>query len=406
MALTSLYLNRLRSLLSIMGIVFGVMAVMVIIAVGEGVKKEAIHQIEQLGIRNIYIREVKVTEENKVVARQNYSFGLTLNDMYRLKYGCATVENTAALKVLRATIIGTSKNITPEIAEVTPSYKNILDLKLEYGRFISTRDCDLLKEVCVLGHEISRSLGKDGQLGSIIRIENEFFKIVGILRQHKMKAGKTGIISARNYDDMILLPLGLGPWLEKNNHYNNEDEVQYLTEIIIQVDKPKHVLKASRVVKRIMENIHPEVQSYQIKTPLELLKQTRKTKRLLGLFLVTIAAISLLVGGIGIMNIMLATVSERKKEIGIRRAVGAKKKHILIQFLTESSILTFLGGTIGIFLGGIVIIVISFFIPGNASITIVAIIIPLIISSLTGLFFGLYPAYIAAGMDPIQALRS
>ena len=406
MALISLYLNRLRSLLSIMGIVFGVMAVMVIIAVGEGVKKEAIHQIEQLGIRNIYIKEVKVTEEKKVVARQNYSLGLTLNDMNRIQCGCSAIKNSAALKVLKVTVFGTAKDITPEIVEVTHSYGDVLDLKLECGRFISMRDCHLQKEICVIGHEVSKSLGKDGQIGSILRIENEFFKIVGVLTRHKITEEKTGTISARNYDNMILLPLGLSSWLERDKNHKNSNEAQHLTEIILQMDNSKQVIKASRIIKRIMENIHPEVQSYQIITPLELLKQVRKTKRLLTLFLVTIAAVSLLVGGIGIMNIMLATVSERKKEIGIRRAVGAKKKHILIQFLTESSILTFLGGVIGILLGGIAMLFISFFVPGNAVVTIEAIIIPLMISSLTGLFFGLYPAYIAAAMDPIQALRS
>ncbi len=403
----SLRLNRLRSMLSILGIVFGVMAVMVIIAVGEGMKNEALQQIEQLGIRNIYIRAIEVTAEKKVVASKNHGFGLTWDDLVRIRSGCATVENVAALKELNAAIIGGPREITPQVVSVTPSYGEALDLRLEGGRFISQRDCLLQNEVCVIGREISRSLGRSGQLGGIIRIEDHFFKIVGILGMSRQgHEGKTENIAARNYDEMILLPLGTMVWLAGAGDRQVGGEGQSLTELILQIDAPEHVLDSSRVIKRIMTSLHPDVQAYQIIIPLELLNQTRKAKRMLTLFLVTIASISLLVGGVGIMNIMLATVSERKKEIGIRRAVGAKKKHILVQFLTESAILTFLGGVIGISLGGMAMIILSFFIPWQVDITVEAIIFPLLISSVAGLFFGIYPAYKATAVDPIQALRS
>jgi putative ABC transport system permease protein len=190
MALASLYLNRLRALLSILGIVFGVMAVIVIVSVGEGAKNEALRQIEQLGTRNVYIRSVEVTEEKKNTARQNYSFGLGLADMTRIKIGCRAIENSAALKVLKVAIIGAPKEISPQVVSVTPSYGEVLDLKIKRGRFLSNRDFAQLKEVCVIGHDISMALGKEGQIGSLLRIENHLFKIVGILDRYQKKMKK------------------------------------------------------------------------------------------------------------------------------------------------------------------------------------------------------------------------
>jgi len=402
-ALVSLYLNRLRSLLSILGIVFGVMTVMVIIAVGEGMKKEALRQIEQLGIHNVYLHAVEVA------AGRSRGCGLTLDDLERISGGCAAVEKVAALRELNASIIGAPREITPQVAAVSPSYGEVLGLRLAAGRFLTRRDRELQKEVCVIGREISRALGRAGQLGGVLRIEDHFFKIVGILeRSHQPRNdGKTSAIAARNYDEMVLLPLGVTVWLSENGENSGSGEGnRSLTEAILRLDAPEHVLASSRVIRRIMASLHPEVQAYQVVVPLELLRQTRKTKRMLTFFLVTIASISLLVGGIGIMNIMLATVSERKKEIGIRRAVGARKKHILFQFLTESAILTFLGGLIGVCLGGTAMASLSFFIPWPAAITVEAVVVPLLISSLAGLFFGIYPAYQAAAVDPILALRS
>lgn len=405
MALASLYLNRLRSLLSILGIVFGVMAVIIIISVGEGAKIEALRQIERLGTRNVYIQSVTLTEEKKKQARQSHIFGLTLKDARRIENGCKTVVNTAGIKTLNVSVMGTPQEITPQVISVTPSYSEILMLKIKSGRFISKQDVMLHKEVCIIGHDVSTALGKYGHIGAILRVENHLFKIVGILDRYHKNTDDTGTISARNYNEMVLLPMGFEAWLGKKRTGQKENQAQGLTELILQVDTPEHVLNAAMVIKRIMKKNHPDVHSYQIVTPLELLNQTRKTKKMFSLFLLTIASVSLVVGGIGIMNIMLATVSERKREIGIRRAVGANKIHILIQFLTESAILTMAGGIIGICVGVFSMFILSYFIPWESALTAKAIFVPLIISSLTGLCSGIYPAWSAANLDPIEALR-
>ncbi|MBW1646265.1 MAG: ABC transporter permease, partial [Deltaproteobacteria bacterium] len=191
-ALVSLYLNRLRSLLSILGIVFGVMAVMVIIAVGEGMKNEALRQIEQLGICNIYLRAVETTAGSAAGGRRRDG-GLTLDDLERLQSGCGAVERVAALRELNVAIIGAPREITPQVVAVTPSYGEVLGLRLAAGRFLTRRDRELQKEVCVIGREISRVLGRAGQLGGVLRIEDHFFKVVGILeRSRRPRAnGKT-----------------------------------------------------------------------------------------------------------------------------------------------------------------------------------------------------------------------
>lgn len=406
MAFMSLYLNRLRSLLSILGIIFGVMAVTVIISVGEGTKREALRQIEKLGIRNVYVRAVEVAEEKKRSASKNYNFGLVLSDMTRLKHGCGALANAAALKVLNVSVLGTLKEINPQVVSVTASYGAVLDLKIHKGRFLVSKDSALSKEVCVVGHDIAMTLGKDGRLGAVLQIEDYQYEIVGILDSYQEKENSDGAISVRNYNEMVFIPMGNDRWVERKTRANDRLGSEYLTEFILRVDRPEHVLDSSLVIKRIMANIHPDLQDYQIITPLELLNQTQKTKKMFSLFLVTIASISLLVGGIGIMNIMLASVLERRMEIGTRRAVGAQKGHILIQFLTESFILTFLGGLLGVSMGVSFVFLLSYVIPWKSAVTAEAIVLPLIISSLTGILSGVYPAYSAANVDPITALRS
>lgn len=233
MALVSLYLNRLRSLLSILGIVFGVMAVIVIVSVGEGAKNEALRQIEQLGIRNVYIRSVEVTEEKKTFARRHHRFGLILDDVARIRSGCIAVENAAALKALKVAVIGAPKEISPQVVSVTSSYGKVLDLKLKSGRFLTMRDRALFKEVCVVGHDIAHALGKQGRIGAILRIENHLFKIVGILDRYQNKDEETGAISARNYNDMVLLPMGVGTWLKREGARSEGAGERYLTELIL-----------------------------------------------------------------------------------------------------------------------------------------------------------------------------
>ncbi len=394
-AFRSLTQHKLRTGLSILGIVCGVMAVMAMIAIGEGARQKVLRQIEQLGIRNIYIRAISLTDEQRRKAGESLSSGLNLKDADRIRFGCRHVRDAACLKVLTTSPLGMAKEISPQIAAVSSTYAELLNIFVDRGRFIADQDVARGNLVCVPGSRVVESLGAEGRLGKHIRIENLMFKIVGILERFGQKREDTSVMAVRNYDEMIFIPLGT---------IREKRDTDELTEIVVQVRKTREVYKAEESLKRIMAVSHHHMADYQMVVPQELLRQVQKTRRMFNIVLGAIAGISLIVGGIGIMNIMLATVSERTKEIGIRRAVGATRRDIMVQFLAESLMLTFAGGVFGVMLGALTVWLISGLGRWDTAITLPAILLPLLMSALVGICFGLYPAWQAARTDPVIAL--
>ncbi len=403
-AIRSLLQHKLRAVLSILGVICGVMAVLAMVSIGEGAKRESLSQIEQLGTKNIYLKGISLTEIQQRTAREKLSQGLSVHDKYRIIKGCPTVKDVTCLKELTASMIGMIKDLSPQIVACSSNYLDIHNLFLSQGRFISDMDIEQRNLVCVLGDSVSESLGPNGKPGSTIRIEEQLVTVVGVLKRYQAKAAKTSAVSIRNYNDMVFIPLGTEGVFNQVWYFASKPEDQ-LTEIVIQARRTEQVLETARMVERIMEITHGGATDYQMVIPLELLHQSQETQRTFNIVLGSIALISLLVGGIGIMNIMLATVSERTKEIGIRRAVGATREHIVIQFLIESVILTFSGGLFGISIGIGGVWLITAFAGWRTAITLWAIVLPLGMSIFVGIFFGLYPAYQAAKMDPIFALH-
>ena len=259
--------------------------------------------------------------------------------------------------------------------------------------------------VCVLGNDVAVRLGALGKLGQHIRIENHLFKVVGILDRFHREKSKGAPITVRNYNEMVFIPLGTESSLAGPIAREIKMDRGQLTEMVIQVATTDEVLNTAKIVDRILQVSHHYVKDYQMVIPQELLRQAQKTQRTFNIVLGAIAGVSLLVGGIGIMNIMLATVTERIREIGIRRAVGATRENIIVQFLTEAVILTFSGGLIGIVLGIGAVLFITKLSGWHTSVTAWAVLLPLGMSILVGVFFGLYPAVKAARMDPVAALR-
>ncbi len=404
-AFRCLLIHKLRSTLSILGVVCGVMAVLSMISIGEGAKQKVIGQIEQLGTKNIYIKAIPLTEDQKLTARERLSKGLTFKDFQRIRAGSRYAREVASLKELVASVLGMVKEVTPQIVASSSNYANLQNFFISKGRFISDQDVKRRNLVCVLGDKIAGELGPTGEVGSRIRIENHMFKVVGILDRFDLKKDESSAAPVRNYNEMIFIPLGTERVLTRQTKGKTRHSVPELSEIVIQMNKTEQVLTAASVIKRIMEVSHNNVDDYQIIVPLELLQQVRRTQRTFNMVLGAIAGVSLLVGGIGIMNIMLATVSERTKEIGIRRAVGATRGNIVMQFLLETVILTFSGGIVGILLGIIAARFIATVAEWNTAITSWAVAIPLAMSIFVGIFFGLYPAYRAAKMDPVNAFR-
>ncbi len=404
MSLRSLEQQKMRAILSALGVIFGVTAVFAMICIGEGAKRQALRQIEGLGTKNILIKAKKLNLEQRGKAMERLSQGLRFSDTERIRNGSAYVERISALKEVNASIRGVEKEITPKIVAVTADYRDIYSINLKRGRFISNQDVNRKNLVCVLGHDVAKSVGSSGGVGNYIQIESGEFKVIGVLNKYNIETAKGSTISPRDYNNMVFIPLGAEMDAPRNLLTNAAPES--VSEITAKIKDAGKVLAASRIIKRILSVSHSGVEDYFVIVPQELIRQARETHRTFTIVLASIAGISLLVGGIGIMNIMLATVSERKKEIGIRRAVGANQRHIMVQFLSEALLLTFIGGVLGLFTGLIFVSAISYFSGWEVAIVPWAVALSLAMSVCVGIFFGIYPAYNAARMDPIEALRS
>ncbi len=400
-SLRSLMLHRLRTLLSTLGILFGVVAVVAMLSIGEGAKQETLKQIEQLGINTLIIRQNSLSEEQQGNARSKKSRGLTVEDSLKLNKGVPHLLWQAPVKVIKASLPGTLQNTAPEILAVTNDYKEIKGLRLSEGRFICNADKERKNLICVLGAEVARSLGTAGHKGKTLRIGSIPFQILGILQSTEWQESKNAVIASTNVNQAIFIPLGSEEGLRTYQTPEND----MLSEIILQVQPNQDLWSISQVIDNILSRLHGNFQDYQIVLPQALLNQAQQTQRTFNLVLGSIAAISLLVGGIGIMNMMLANVSERVKEIGIRRALGATKRDILLQFLTETLLLTLSGAILGAIIGVCCAFAINYFAGWNTIVTVWSLLLSLGMAAGVGICSGLYPAYQAAILDPIVALR-
>jgi|694.fasta_scaffold35989_5 putative ABC transport system permease protein len=400
-SLHSLLLHRLRSLLSTLGILFGVTAVVAMLSIGEGAKRETLEQIEQLGINTMIIRQNALSEGQQSQARENRSRGLTEEDAVLLKRGLSNISSITPLKIIKASLPGTLHRMAPEIIATTSDYKDIKNLKLADGRFITQTDSHDHKQVCILGADIARALGAQGHVGMAIRIENALFNIVGVLKSNQWKESKNAFLATKNINQVIFIPLGSENVLRSYSYPEND----ILSEIILQLKPHSDSSKTGHIVKNILKHYHGNYQDYQMIIPQELLNQANQTQRTFNQVLGSIAAISLLVGGIGIMNMMLANVTERIREIGIRRALGARRKDILLQFLTETLLLTLFGAFLGVIVGICFSFGIGYLAQWKTIVTPWSVVLSLAMASLVGVLSGLYPAYQAAMLHPIAALR-
>jgi putative ABC transport system permease protein len=379
------------------------MAVMSMISTGEGAKEEVLQQIEGMGLTNIYINKLDLTRDQQKKAREKHSYGVSWSDVDRLRSGGLYIKEVAALLEVTAAPLGTKRTILPKIMRCTANYFQVMGLSMSEGRFLQIKDVENNAMVCVLGTGVARALGREGQVGKYLRIGDSLYKVIGILAEQASGKSEKIKISKENLNEMLLLPFSAYDHVPMSAAYAVKSS---LTRIIVEIDTRDNVSSAALLIDRIMDMAHNSVKDYQLVVPLELLQQSLRTQRIFNIVLAVIGGISLLVGGIGIMNIMLATVSERKREIGIRRAVGATRKDIVTQFLTESVLLTVSGGVLGVLAGFVFVLTMETFTGWSIKITIGSMVIPFFLAVITGIFFGLYPAIQAARLDPISALRA
>jgi putative ABC transport system permease protein len=392
--------HRLRSFLSSLGIVFAVVAVVSMLSIAEGAKQETLDQIEKLGTNSIIVRSLQLTESQETDPRRRLSHGLSLSDANALKNSIHTLSSIAPVKEVKASLPISAPQDPFEILAITGAYQTAKNLSINQGRFISNTDIVQKNLVCVLGEEVSRLLGDSGHLGEALRLEDRTYRIVGILHKRQWKRSKSPALSVRNYNRIIFIPIGTEVMGKQGQKRFGE-----ISEIWLQVARNENVQASAEAVKRIMSRMHGGVEDFQVVVPQELLIQAQKTQRIFNIILGCIAGISLIVGGIGIMNTMLASVAERTREIGIRRAIGANQNHIVAQFLCEAIVLTTAGGFVGIILGAGSAVIISKVAGWETVLTIWSVIVSILMAGGVGLASGLYPAVKAARLEPVRALR-
>lgn len=410
MGLKSLWLHKLRSVLTALGIIFGVCSVIAMLAIGEGASYEAQEQIRQLGSNNIIINSVKPPEEGSVATEQTRAlkYGLTYVDAERIRSTVPNVEVVVPARQVRRHIIHGQRRVDGNIVGTVPWYREVANRTLLRGRFLTTIDMKLQAAVCVLNEPIARKLFplKD-PIGQVVRAGGDCYQVVGVLRATSAKAGSASSEPTAGLDAYIPMTTAEGRYGETDMRRRSgsfEATIIQLHSIIVQVPRLEDVVPTAKAVERVLRHGHAK-QDYEIIIPLELLERARETKRIFNIVLGSIAAISLLVGGIGIMNIMLATVTERTREIGIRRALGARRRDIVAQFLTETTLLSSTGGLLGVALGIVIPYIVTRFAGMLTIVTVSSCVLAFSISVAVGLLFGIYPAYRAAAMDPIEALR-
>lgn len=390
-AIHSLLLHRLRSLLSMLGIIIGVIALITMLSIGEGAERETQKQIAQLGTNSMIIKEIALPNRESGERVRPFK-PLSFDDCEKLKKNLPMLQRISPLCILKATATGRWKEVTPEILGVTPQFFEGKGLQLKEGRFLSDKDLSERKAVCVIGEEVAKSIGKAGHLRGEVRLNGLPFEVVGVLQGLNWQESPLREIAHRDLSKAIFVPLTPYTFRE-------------LSEILIHVNNRDSLKDAELLTRQILKRPTGEAENYQIIIPNELLLQAKRAQQTFKLVLGGISALSLLVGGIGIMNAMLATVFERKKEIGIRRALGASKRHILIQFILEATVLCLAGALVGIACGASLSLFIGYLFGWATFVTAWSLCLAIGMAFFAGLSFSLYPAYIAASLDPIVILR-
>jgi putative ABC transport system permease protein len=413
LGLKSLLLHKLRSGLTVLGIVFGVAAVIAMLAVGEGSSREAQERFRALGATNLIIRSIKPTEESQSTSggrRMILNYGLKYADFDRIIATVPTIKKALPIREIRKEIRRLNHALDGRVVGTTHDYADFNHLEMARGRFLTAADNERYENVAVLAHETAKTLFPyQDPLGESVKLGTDYYTVVGVTKQRATSAGIGGSLAAQDFNKDVYIPLNtcklrFGDRILENRAGQFSAEETQLSQITVQVGDISEVQPTDPIIRDIVNRHHPK-KDVDFIVPLDLLLEAKRTARQWSFVLGTIASISLLVGGIGIMNIMLATVTERTREIGIRRALGAKRRDITEQFLIESVVLSGVGGILGVALGIGIPIVIVYFASMKAIVTTSSVLLAFGISVGVGILFGLYPARRAALMDPIEALR-
>jgi len=407
----SLMLHKLRSFLTTLGVLFGTASVIAMLAIGEGASYEAQRQYKELGSQNVILRSVKPPEvPNQGNQRSRVlTYGLTDLDYQRVDETFPAVDRLVPVRQLQQEVRNGARVIDARVLATLPVWQEVTGRMVWEGRFFSATDETSQNAVCVIGTEVARALFPlESPLGKRMKIGGDYYTVIGTLAS-RVRTGDDPAKAGQDTTGEVLIPFETarkryGKLQVKRRAGSMDMEEIDLNEIVIRVDAPENVELVADAAREMLARFHQK-RDYEIVVPLELIARTEATKRIFSIVLGSIAGISLLVGGIGIMNVMLATVTERTREIGIRRALGAKRRHIVSQFLVETVVLSVGGGLLGVLFGLLGPWIVSTTTDMVTIVTPTAPLLAFLISAGIGVVFGLYPAARAAKMDPVEALR-
>ncbi len=404
LALDNLRVRKMRSFLTMLGMIFGVAAVISMLSIGAGAQKQAMAYIEQLGVDNLIVEAKEASGYQSLQKVRRLSPGLTFQDLRLIRSNVAGIAlSTARKRFSPSKMIPRPTGATPAIYGVNPDYEQIASLRVVSGRFFTRQEAARSAPVCVLGQGAKTSLfGPENAIGRYVKADDQWFHVIGVAGSELALQANLPGLPRQDLNNLVYVPLGSVIYRLADATSGYKDEIDG---IYLQMRHGAAINTAAEIIRGILNATHHDAGDFSVIVPAALLAQQQNTRRIFNIVMVAIASISLVVGGIGIMNIMLATVLERTHEIGVRRAIGARRADIIRQFVTESTLISFVGGTLGIGFGFGISRLIAWLAGWSTIVTASSILLAFLVSVSVGLAFGIYPATKAARLDPVEALR-
>jgi putative ABC transport system permease protein len=402
-ALEELSRRKLRTFLTLLGLIFGVGAIVAMQGVGEGSRREALHLVESLGLHNLIVEAHSPQDDNALKEMRARSLGLSLADAQAALDVVPGATRFAAEKRVRTeSVFSDFGSGEIQASGVSPEYFDMASLKVAQGRALEQRDDDTLAAVAVLGAQAAQELFPDGHaIGGLVKVDQVWLHVVGVLADRDLGKDSFEGVSLGSESNRVFVPLSSA--LARFHFQPMEDQID---RFLLRVDDPAQLGDDSRILGALLDRRHGGASDYTLVVPQQLYREHQKTQQIFNIVMGAIAGVSLLVGGIGIMNIMLANVLERRREIGLLRAVGARRNDIIVRFLREAIVICSAGAIIGLLFGALLAYLIALFAGWQVAWAPLPVLVSAMLCAAIGLGFSIYPARQAAALNPIDAIRA
>ena len=404
LGLQNLLLHRLRTLLTMLGMIFGVAAVVSMLSIGAGARQRVMALIEQMGVHNLIVEAKETMDWQAMRKIRKISPGLTFQDYRVIRDDISDIAAGTPRKRMTPTkTVPKSQQDPPMLYGVEPVYQKIAGLHVLEGRFFTENEETRGAPVCVLGAAARSGLfGSAEAIGQYLKANEQWFRVIGVASPQLSSQTEVAGVPTQDLNNIVYVPLNSAILRLEDSYSDRRDEIDG---IYLNIRDSADMGSGAQLLRAILDSSHHSAGDFSVIVPAELLAEQKRTERLFNAVMVAIASISLLVGGIGIMNIMLASILERTREIGVRRAVGARQSDIIRQFVVEAILISFVGGSFGIVFGFVMSRLIAWLAGWSTIVTASSILLAFIVSISVGLVFGIYPAVKAARLDPVEAIR-